>query len=48
LNPIISYNAGYSYNNPLPGPSFDPRNVPATINHNTGEISFTSFTAGAL
>jgi len=40
--------AGYSYTTPLPGTTFNPNNVPATINPYTGEISFTSFTQGAF
>ena len=46
-NPFpIKFTDGYSYNSPLPGPKQDARNVPATINAATGEISFTSFTQG--
>lgn len=47
-SPITTYAANYSYNNPLPGPAFNPNNVPATINPYTGELSFTSFTQGAF
>lgn len=42
----IPFVAGFAYNNPMPGPALDPNNVPATINHSTGEISYTSFTQG--
>jgi len=45
--PIVAYYAGYSYNNPLPGPAFNANNVAATMNQFTGEISFTSYTTGA-
>lgn len=44
--PPIKFVNGYSYDSPLPGPSQNPANVPATINPATGEISFTSFTQG--
>ena len=47
-SPIVAYATGYSYINPLPGPSLNPNNVPATIDANTGEISFTSYTQGAF
>jgi len=40
--------AGYTYTSPLPGTTFNPNNVPATVNPYTGEISFTSFTQGAF
>lgn len=46
--PITGYNPGYSYNSPLPGTLQNPLNVPATVNPNTGEISFTSYTQGAF
>lgn len=46
--PIVGYAAGYSYTSPLPGPSFNPNNVAATVDPNTGEIAFTSFTQGAF
>lgn len=47
-SPISSYAAGYNYLSPLPGPSQNVNNVPATVNPYTGEISFTSFTNGAF
>ncbi len=34
------YNSGYSFDNPLPDTTFDPLNIPATINHINGNISF--------
>jgi len=34
--PITAWNQGYSYTSPLPGTIQDPRNVPATMNPNTG------------
>jgi gliding motility-associated-like protein len=42
----LTYIAPYSPNNPLPNQSFNPSNVPAQLNINTGEVSFTSFTPG--
>ena len=44
----VPYNnsLGYSFNSPFPGPSIDSRNIPATLDPNTGEISFESYTAG--
>ena len=48
LSPITSYFPNYSFNSPLPGPAIDTRNVAATINHYTGQISFESFTPGAF
>lgn len=46
--PITAYAPGYNFTNPLPGPTFNPNNVQATVNSYTGEISFTSFTQGAF
>lgn len=46
--PITAYAAGYSYTSPLPGPAQNPNNVAGTVNPNTGEISFTSYTQGAF
>ncbi|MAC94148.1 MAG: hypothetical protein CMC96_01470 [Flavobacteriales bacterium] len=45
---IINYDGtqGYTFNSPFPGPTLDTRNVPATLDANTGEISFESYTAG--
>jgi gliding motility-associated-like protein len=42
----IPFASGYSVNVPLPGTIQNPNNIPATINPYTGEIAFTSFTAG--
>ncbi|MCF8296670.1 MAG: T9SS type A sorting domain-containing protein [Saprospiraceae bacterium] len=47
-NPVTQYATGYSWNNPLPGPTQNPNNIAATVNAYTGEISFTSFTNGAF
>jgi len=46
--PVVTYAPGYSYLSPLPGTAQNPNNVPATVDLNTGEISFTSFTQGAF
>lgn len=43
---FLPYNAGFSSTNPLPGPSLNPNNVPATIDPITGQIDFTSYTTG--
>ncbi len=40
--------AGYTYQSPTPGTSLNPLNVPATIDANSGLISFTSYTTGAF
>lgn len=42
----LTYNSSFSATNPLPGPTLNPNNIPATIDPMTGEISFTSFTSG--
>jgi gliding motility-associated-like protein len=42
----IPFVSGFAYNNPMPGPALNPGNVPATINAQTGEISYTSYTSG--
>ncbi|MBL4710505.1 MAG: SprB repeat-containing protein, partial [Flavobacteriales bacterium] len=36
----------FSFNNPYPDVNLDARNVPAVLNPNTGEITFTSYNAG--
>lgn len=48
MNVINSYVAGFNYQNPLPGPSINPGNISATIDPNTGEISFLSLTQGSF
>lgn len=42
----IPYFPGYTFNSPFPDQSFNPANIPASINPQTGEISFTPFTTG--
>jgi gliding motility-associated-like protein len=44
----VPYAPGFAYNNPLPGPLFNPLNVAAVMNAYTGEISYTSYTNGAF
>lgn len=47
VNPaFVPYIASYSYNSPTPGTTINPANIPATINSQTGEISFNSATLG--
>ncbi len=46
--PLVNYFPGYSWNSPLPGTMHNANNVPATIDPQTGEISFTSYTNGAF
>jgi hypothetical protein len=47
VNPApVPFNPGYSFNNPTPDASFDAGNVAATMNSETGSISFTSNTVG--
>lgn len=43
---VVPFSTGYSYTSPLPGAAQNTANVPATVNPQTGEISFTSFTQG--
>lgn len=43
---IASYEAGYAYDQPLPGITHDPANIPPTLHPITGEINFLSHTAG--
>lgn len=42
----VPFEPGFSFDNPTPDATFDPGNVPATINSETGEINFTSNTQG--
>lgn len=47
VSPIyLPYVNGYSYNSPTPNSSMHPSNIPAAINPQTGELTFTSFTLG--
>jgi len=46
--PLSSYNAGYSYNSPLPGIAQDTNNIPATIDPISGQIHLRSYTTGAF
>ena len=43
-----AYTTGYTYNNPTPDQSFDPQNIPATIDPQTGFINFKSNTQGVF
>lgn len=42
----VPFEPGFSYTNPTPDASFDPNNVPATLDSENGAIEFTSFTQG--
>jgi|GEM_PF-527838 len=42
----LAFQNNYSFTSPFPGIAQDVRNVPATLDPNTGEISLTSFTSG--
>jgi gliding motility-associated-like protein len=44
----LTWSAGYSQAVPLPSPIQNPANVPASLNSNTGEIAFQSFTFGSF
>lgn len=44
----LTYASGYSVGSSLPGTSQNTNNVPASINPQTGEISFTSYTLGSF
>lgn len=44
----IAYTAGYTSTSPLPSAFHNPANVAATLNQQTGVVSFTSFTPGAF
>lgn len=46
-NPILlPYEAGFNANSPTPDLSFNPGNIPANIDPQTGELTFTSNTVG--
>ena len=42
----VPFNAGFSYTNPTPDATFNPGNIPAQMNAQTGDITFKSFTTG--
>lgn len=42
----IPFEPGFSLTSPFPGPNLNPNNVPVSLNAQTGEMSFTSFTQG--
>jgi hypothetical protein len=47
VSPIyLPFVTGYSYTSPTPNTSMHPNNVPANINQQTGELTFTSYTLG--
>ncbi|MEZ4939081.1 MAG: hypothetical protein R2799_15945, partial [Crocinitomicaceae bacterium] len=46
-NPVpVSFNNGYSFDNPTPDQAFSPTNVPATLDPTSGAVNFTSNTIG--
>lgn len=46
-NPIpIPFEPGFSFSSPTPDASLNPGNIPAQIDPSSGELTFTSFTAG--
>ncbi|MBI1316280.1 hypothetical protein GC167_05395 [bacterium] len=46
-NPV-PFALGYSYNNPLPGPSVHPLNTGANLNNQNGAVDFTNYTLGSF
>lgn len=47
INPApVPFEPGFSFNNPTPDASFDPGNIPASLDAQNGAISFTSNTQG--
>lgn len=47
-NALAPYSPGYSAVSPLPGPTQNPNNTPASIDGETGRITFQSVTTGAF
>ncbi len=45
---ILNYTTGYNVNSPLPSTTQNASNIPASINPETGEISFQSSTLGSF
>ncbi len=45
-SPIVTYNPGYSFDAPLPGPTHSPGSIQAVLNPKTGLVSGTSFLPG--
>jgi gliding motility-associated-like protein len=42
----VPFEPGFSYTSPTPGPGVNPSNVSAQVDPESGELTFTSFTAG--
>ncbi len=42
----VPFEPGFSYDNPTPDATFNPNNVPASLDGQTGAMNFTSFTQG--
>jgi hypothetical protein len=48
VNPApIPYESGFSFNQPTPGTTLNPSNIPSVLNSNSGALNFTSFTPGS-
>ena len=43
---LVNFEPGFSFTDPTPDASFNASNIPATLNAQNGELSFTSFTSG--
>jgi gliding motility-associated-like protein len=44
----VPFQAGFDAGSPTPNATFNPGNVPANIDPNSGELTFTSFTTGSF
>ena len=44
----LTYKTGYSYTNPIASPSINSNNTAATIDPQTGQVSFLSYTTGSF
>ncbi len=45
---MLSFEPGFSVTSPTPDQSFDPSNVPAQVDPQTGELTLTSYTIGSF
>ncbi len=46
--PQIQFQSPYTFDHPLPGPSQNASNVGVVLDHNSGEVSYTSYTSGTF
>ncbi|HRG57980.1 MAG TPA: T9SS type A sorting domain-containing protein [Bacteroidia bacterium] len=44
--PTVPFENNYSFNSPFPGNNQNPNNIPAQLNQQTGELTFTSYNVG--